>query len=105
MVRQLIWFLLGWEGPIPIHVYSGAEYLIAFGGAGIALALYPIWFRLSFAISHRGKVARVGAWMAAIALAVAWDILALDISLFNTPHHRLSCPAPDPGRSDLIPVF
>lgn len=84
MIRQLLWFLLGWEGPIPIHTYSPTEYLIALGGAGVFLALYPLWFRIGFAVSHRGKVARLGGWVTAIALAIGWYILALDLLLFNT---------------------
>ena len=84
MIRQLIWLVLGWEGPIPIHAYSGVEYLIAFGGAGVAMGLYPVWFRMGFGVSGRGKTARAGAWVMALALAVAWGILALDLMLFNT---------------------
>lgn len=84
MIRQLIWYVLGWEGPIPLHSYSGAEYLIALGGAGAALALYPVLFRMGFGVCHTGKNARVGAWVTAIALAVAWWVLALDLFLFNT---------------------
>ena len=84
MIRQLIWLVLGWEGPIPMHAYSGAEYLIAFGGAGAAMGLYPVWFRMGFGVSGRGKIARVGAWVIALALAMAWVILVLDLMLFNT---------------------
>lgn len=84
MIRQLIWLVLGWEGPIPMHAYSGTEYLIAFGGAGAALALYPVLFRAAFGICLRGRTGRIGAWVAASALALAWVILALDLFLFNT---------------------
>ncbi len=85
MIRQLIWFVLGWEGPIPIHTYSGAEYLIAFAGAGGAFALfYAGFFFLGFRLCRRATIARVGARIAAIAGAAAWFVLALDWFLFNT---------------------
>ena len=84
MIRQLLWFALGWGGPVPLHTYSGIEYLIAFGGGGVALAFYPVWFRMGFGIVQRGKQARIGAWAIAVALAGAWGLLALDLLLFNT---------------------
>ncbi|MBI3798688.1 MAG: hypothetical protein HY268_17195, partial [Deltaproteobacteria bacterium] len=52
--------------------------------AAVALALYPVFFRLCFWISQRGKNARVGAWITAVVCAVAWYLLALDLFLFNT---------------------
>jgi hypothetical protein len=84
MIRQLIWFVLGWEGPIPTHSYSGLEYGIAFGGAALGLALYPVFFRLCFGLCQRGKNARVGAWSVAVMCAIAWYMLTLDLFLFNT---------------------
>ena len=84
MIRQLLWFVLGWGGPVPLQTYSGVEYLIAFGGGGVALALYPMWFRMGFSVVQRGKQARLGAWVIAVTLAAAWCLLALDLLLFNT---------------------
>ena len=83
MIRQLLWFVLGWGGPVPLHTYSGIEYLIAFGGGGVAVSLYPVWFRMGFSVAQRGKQARIGAWAVAVVLAVAWCLLALDLLLFN----------------------
>jgi len=84
MIRRLIWLLMGWKGPIPLHAYSTGEYLIAFGGAALLVALYPLWFRLAFVIGRRGRTARVSAWTFGIALGLAWYALALDLFLFNT---------------------
>lgn len=84
MIRRLIWYLMGWPGPIPLHTYSTAEYLIALGGAALLMALYPLWFRIAFAIGQRGRTARVAGWIFGVALGFAWYALALDLFLFNT---------------------
>jgi hypothetical protein len=85
MIRSLIWHLLGWPGPIPLYTRTPEEYYVALGGAVLLLALYPLWFRVAFAIGHRGRTARASGWIWSFALALAWSALALDWFNFNTP--------------------